>query len=257
VFLPVQAANTVITYYNDQISNTLPDLHHQSSLTLCWFSYPGWGRECISLLFYYIGSQYMKNLQWHTSFNILQLAVGYLNVAISRQTWKPEPGIGTDVSSQPRKYPHVDGYGSGFGFPGCCMLGLRINPELYWPVIAFQTWTAGGLPGPATNSIPMSLEPHVAYQPICYGSLSQEQCLMSYLLRKVIFAGGNKLPPHHKVSLGMYSHVGSVWDYRCTWKPYWSMLGDALADHFSVSAEIHLDPMIWSTWELHLEVIQL
>jgi len=77
-------------------------------------------------------------------------------VTINRKTRKGEPETGTDVSSQTRQNPRVDGYGYGFGPPrssgSCFWTGLEPNRTVF-PV---QTRTAGGLPGPVANTTPWS-----------------------------------------------------------------------------------------------------
>jgi len=68
------------------------------------------------------------------------------------ETRNAEPEIGTDGSSQTQRNPRVDGYGSGFGPPRVCGSGLWPVLEPYRPVFAVQTRTAGGLPGPISNT---------------------------------------------------------------------------------------------------------
>jgi len=68
------------------------------------------------------------------------------------ETRNAEPEIGTDGSSQTRRNPQVDGYGSRFGPPRVCGSGFWPVLEPNRPVFAVQTRTAGGLPGPVANS---------------------------------------------------------------------------------------------------------
>jgi len=68
------------------------------------------------------------------------------------ETQNAEPEIGTDGSSQTRRNPRVDGYGSGFGTPRVCGSGFWPVLEPNRPVFAVQTRTAGGLPGPVANT---------------------------------------------------------------------------------------------------------
>jgi len=68
------------------------------------------------------------------------------------ETRNAEPEIGTDGSSQTRRNPRVDGYGSGFGPPRVCGSGFWPVLEPNQPVFAVQTRTAGGLPGPVANT---------------------------------------------------------------------------------------------------------
>jgi len=71
------------------------------------------------------------------------------------ETRTAEPEIGTDGSSQTRRNPRVDGYGSGFGPPRVCGSGFWPVLELNRPVFAVQTRTPGGLPAPVANTIPL------------------------------------------------------------------------------------------------------
>jgi hypothetical protein len=68
------------------------------------------------------------------------------------ETRNAEPEIGTDGSSQTRRNPRVDGYGSGFGPPRVCGSGFWPVLEPNRPVFAVQTRTAGELPGPVANT---------------------------------------------------------------------------------------------------------
>jgi hypothetical protein len=68
------------------------------------------------------------------------------------ETRNAEPEIGTDGSSQTRRNPQVDGYGSGFGPPTVCASGFWTVLEPNRPIFAVQTRTAGGLPRPVANS---------------------------------------------------------------------------------------------------------
>jgi len=68
------------------------------------------------------------------------------------ETRNAEPEIGTDESSQTRRKLRVDGYRSGFGPPRVSRLGFGPGLEPIRSVFAFQTRTAGGLPGPVANT---------------------------------------------------------------------------------------------------------
>jgi len=68
------------------------------------------------------------------------------------ETRNAEPEIGTDVSSQTRRNPQVDGYGSGFGLQRVCGSGFWTILEPNRPVFKIQTRNAGGLPGPVANT---------------------------------------------------------------------------------------------------------
>jgi len=68
------------------------------------------------------------------------------------ETRNAEPEIRTDGSSQTWRNPQVDGYRSRFGPPRVCGSSLWSVLEPNQPVIAVQTRTAGGLPGPVANT---------------------------------------------------------------------------------------------------------
>jgi len=68
------------------------------------------------------------------------------------ETRNAEPEIGTDGSSQSRRNPRVDGYGSGLGQPRGSGSGFWTVLEPNRPVFAVQSRTAGGLPGPVANT---------------------------------------------------------------------------------------------------------
>jgi len=88
--------------------------------------------------------------------NISRLTVAYLNATINvkpqTQNRRLEPEIGTDGSSQTRRNLRVDGYGSGFGPPWVCGSGFWTVLQPNRPVFAVHTRTAGGLPGPVSNT---------------------------------------------------------------------------------------------------------
>jgi len=132
----------------------LPMMQDQKWWTLCWSSFSGWARERVSLLFDYQGGQYMKQRRWHTKVNILQLSVGYLNVTINRQTWKPKPEIGTEGSSQSWQNPWVDRCGHEFGPPRSHLSGFGTGLDPNRTLFPVQTPIAGRLPGPVANTKP-------------------------------------------------------------------------------------------------------
>jgi hypothetical protein len=68
------------------------------------------------------------------------------------ETRNAEPENGTDGSSQTRRNPRVDGYGSGLGLPRVCGSGFWTVLEPNRPIFEVQTRTAGGLPGPVANT---------------------------------------------------------------------------------------------------------
>ena len=104
------------------------------------------------LVFDHQGGQYIRKGQQYTNVNILRLAIGYLIATINRNTRIPELEIGTDRSSQSQENPRVDRYGSRFGTPICSRSGFWMGLEPNRTVLAVQTRTAGGLPGPVANT---------------------------------------------------------------------------------------------------------
>jgi len=150
--LHIKAAYTSFMNVCIQLPLRLPKVQDQKSLTRGWLSFSGWGRERFSLVFDYKGGQYIRKGQQSINVNILGLAIGYLNATINRITWKPEPEIGTDRSSETRQNLRVDGYGSRFGPPRCSGSGFWMGLEPNRTVLAVRTRTAGGLPGPVANS---------------------------------------------------------------------------------------------------------
>jgi len=112
----------------------------------------GAGSVFLFLSFAYKGGQYIKQRQWHTKVNILQLTVGYLNATMNRETRNPEPEIGTDRWSQTRRNPRVDEARAGFGLPRSCGTGFWTGLEPNQPIFPVQTRTTGRLPGPVANT---------------------------------------------------------------------------------------------------------
>jgi hypothetical protein len=152
VFLPIIAANTAITDYNYQVSNKLPNIDDPSSLIRCWQPFAESTREHISHVFDTTGGQFIDKRQWSANINSLCWAVGNLKLTINRITWKPDPEIGTDGPGQPWQNPQVDGYGSGFGPPGCSVSDCWMDFNLNWSVYVVSTQTTGGLLGPVANT---------------------------------------------------------------------------------------------------------
>jgi len=96
-----------------------------------------------------------------------------------------EPEIGTDGSSQTRRNPLVDGYGSGFGPPRVCRSGFWTVLEPNRPVSAVQIRTAGGLPGPVANTT------HETSKMICtVWSLKSRRKTRSFLEEIIISSNG-------------------------------------------------------------------
>jgi hypothetical protein len=85
------------------------------------------------------------------------MSIFTINSSISERDHKCEtrnavPEIGTDGSSQPRRNPPVDGYGSQFGPPRGSESVFWIGLEPTRPVFMVQAWTAGRLPRPIGNT---------------------------------------------------------------------------------------------------------
>jgi len=145
------AYNTFITVCI-QLPLRLPKMQDQKSLTHRWLSFSAWGWECVSHIFEYKGGQYIRNGQWCNKVNLLQLAVGYLNATINRNTQKPLPGIGTDGSTQTRHNMRVGGYGSGWGVSGRSRFNFWTSREPNPTATAVPIPTVRGLPGPIANT---------------------------------------------------------------------------------------------------------
>ena len=139
-----------------QLPLILPRMQDQKSLTRRWLSFSEWGTECVSLVFGYKGSQYIRKGQRYTNVNILQLAVGCLNGTINRKAQIPEPEIATARLSETHEIPRVDRHGCGFGPPRCSGSGFCTGLEQNWMAFAVRTWTADGLPGPIANTNPIN-----------------------------------------------------------------------------------------------------
>jgi len=148
----IKAANASFMALYNLSPPRLPKIHDQQSLMLHWCSFSGCGRVHVSVCFDHEGGQYIKNNQWFTNVNILQLTVAYLNATRDSETWNAETEIGTDGSSQSRQTVWVDGYRSGFGPPRGSKSGFWMGLECNRPVFAVQTRTAGRLPGPVADT---------------------------------------------------------------------------------------------------------
>jgi len=152
--LHIKKANTSVMTICNLWSLRLPKMQDKNLLTLCWLSFPGWGRERISPFSDHKGSQYIHKEQLGPIINILWLSVGYLNATINRTTWTAELEIWPDRSSQTWWHLQVDKYGAGFGLPRSCGPGCWMVLELNRTVFRIQSQTAGMLPGPVANSTP-------------------------------------------------------------------------------------------------------
>jgi hypothetical protein len=110
------------------------------------------GQGAFLTCFDYKGGQYIRKGQQYSNVNNVRLAIGYLNATINRNTWHPEPEIGTNSLNQTRHNPRVNRYGSGFGLPRCAGTGVWTGLEPNRTVLAVETRTACGLPGPIDNT---------------------------------------------------------------------------------------------------------
>jgi len=78
---------------------SVPRIHDQQLVTLCWRVFSGWGRERISGSFDHHDGRYIKKRQLCTKVYILWFTVTYLSATRNRKTRNPEPESGTDGSS--------------------------------------------------------------------------------------------------------------------------------------------------------------
>jgi len=145
-------ANTPFMIICIQSPPRLPMIPEQKSMPRHWILCSGWGRERVSLVFSYKGSQFIRKGQWRTKVNILRSAVGYLNATMNRKTRNTELEIGTNGSSQTRHNPQVDRYESGFGLSRRSGSGFWMVLEQHRTVFAVSTQTEGRLPGPIANT---------------------------------------------------------------------------------------------------------
>jgi len=150
--LHMNAAYTSFMNVCIQLPLRSPKMQEQKSLTRRWLSFSGWARERFSLVFGYKGAQCIRKGQQYMNVNILRLAIGYLNETINRTTWKPEPEIPTDGTSQTWQHQQADWFRSGFGPPRCSGSGFWMGLEPNRTVLVVWTRTAGGLPRPVTNT---------------------------------------------------------------------------------------------------------
>jgi len=145
--LSLKERNTSVMTIFNQSPLRLPKMQIQTSLKLCWRSFPEWGKEHESPFFHYESGQYMQKEQWLTIINIVQLTVGYLNATINRTMQNAESEIGRNGSSQSQRNPQVDRYGWRFGPPRSSGLGISTGLEY-----CFQWFQiCGSVPDPGGN----------------------------------------------------------------------------------------------------------
>jgi len=215
--LLINAAYSALMNVRIQLPLRLPKLQDQKSLTYCWLSFSGWGRERVSLVFDYKGGQYIRKGQWYTNVNTLRLSIGYLNATTNRKTPKLELEIGTDGSSQTWPTPPVDEYRSGFGPPKCGSLGVELNGS----VIVVRTWMAGGLPRPVANPRKKCLSFGNCYRQ-CNPTLSENQKpLLTRLMKKgksLVWESGHELALKQSIC-----HLQLRWISNVTIMTGWEM----------------------------------
>jgi len=129
------------------------------------------------------------------------------------ETWNADPEIGTDGSSQTRRNPRVDRYGTGFGLTRVSGSGFWTGLEPNQPVFAVQTRTAGGLPGPVANTSPCTISVWIgtlssstwhcdvvadsvllAWSLFCHSCLSKASCMLPLSVTILVdWVGHNQL----------------------------------------------------------------
>ena len=99
-------------------------------------------------------SRWLLHRKWSVQYRCQYFTIHSSISECDRQceTRNAQPEIGTDGSSQTRRNPLVDGYGSGFGLPRVSWSVFWPGLEPNWSVFGVQTRTAGGLPGPVANT---------------------------------------------------------------------------------------------------------
>jgi len=153
--LTIKKANTSVMTICNQSPLRLPTMPGQKSFTLCWPSFPGWGRERVSQFLDYKGGQYIQKGHQRTMVNILQFTVGYFNATINWTTRNVEPEIDPDRSSQTERNQEIDRYGAGFGPWRSSGSGVWIGLDCNPPIFLVQTRVAGRFPGPVANTLRM------------------------------------------------------------------------------------------------------
>jgi len=85
LLLPIKEANNSDMTSHNQCPLWLPRMQDLTSLTLFWRSFPGWGRERLSIYFDHKGGQFIQKEHRCTIVDILQLTVRYLNANTNRK----------------------------------------------------------------------------------------------------------------------------------------------------------------------------
>ena len=150
--LPIMEANTSFMTVCNQLPLRLPIMQYQRSLTFCWRSFPGRGREGVSPSFDINGGQHIENEQWRTIVNILRSTVWSLYVTINRTSCNSEWEMGPDGCSQTWRNWRVDGYKSGIGPRRSSRSSFWMGLDKNKPCFHIQTRTTGRYPGPGTNT---------------------------------------------------------------------------------------------------------
>jgi len=141
--LPIKEANTSVMTICNQCPLWVPWMQNLNSLTLCWCSFPGWGRERLSTYFDHKSGQYIQKDHWRNIVSILRLTVGYLIATRNRTTGNSTPEIGPDRSSRTWRNLQIDGYRARYGLQRSSGSGFWTVLELNWTGFPVQTRTAG------------------------------------------------------------------------------------------------------------------
>jgi len=157
--LPIKEANTSVMTICKQCPLWLPWMQNLISLTICWHSFPGWGREHLATQFDHKDGHYIQKEPLRTIVDISQLTLEYLNATINRTSRKENPQIGPDGFTQTQWNPRLDGYGAGFGPPSSGALGYRTVLQPNCTVCPFQPLPPGGLPGLVADTSPDKCAP--------------------------------------------------------------------------------------------------
>jgi len=119
----IKEANTSVMTICNKCLLWLPRMQDLKLLTLCWHTFPGWGKERLSAYFDQKASQCFQKDHWRTIVNIWWLTVGYQNATINSTTQNAKLEIGPKGSRQTWPNPPADGYVAGFRLPRGCGSG--------------------------------------------------------------------------------------------------------------------------------------
>ena len=154
-YLPIKAAISFFMDAFDQAPLILPKMQDQILLTLCWRSVDALLTLICSMWLGAWGSVFYTSrrlirqestVTYQCQYFTISSSISYCNHTC--ETWNADPEIRPNGSSQTRRNPQVDMYGSGFGLPRVSGSGIWPGLEPNRPVSAVQTGTAGRLPRP-------------------------------------------------------------------------------------------------------------